>query len=243
MRQSRIPRPFLVLAVPAVLLVCCRTAPQAHPAPAEAAPEASVRPGINERYRDAPVDVWVERFERPGREIYDRRREIVAACGVGPGEEVADVGAGTGLFVEILSAAAGPQGTVYAVDIVPEFVARIAGRAASAGLANVRAVLCTERSVELPPGSIDLALVCDTYHHFEYPRSTMTSIREALRPGGVLVVVDLERIEGVSSDWALDHVRAGREAVVAEIESFGFKLQEEVRGLLRENYFLRFRRP
>jgi ubiquinone/menaquinone biosynthesis C-methylase UbiE len=225
-----------LLALAAALLACsCRTAPQP--------PEQSVRPGVNDPYRRADVGAWVERFERQGREIYDRRREIVAACRIGPGWAVADVGAGTGLFVDLLAGAVGPQGTVYAVDIVPEFIEHIEARALDAGLENVRTILCTERSVELPPGSIDMAFVCDAYHHFEYPRSMMSSIHRALRPGGILVIVEFQRVEGVSSDFVMGHVRAGREQVIAEIESFGFTMYRPVlESLLRDNYMVCFGR-
>jgi predicted methyltransferase len=69
----------------------------------------------------------------------------------------------------------------------------------------------------------------------------LASIRRALRPGGSLVVVDFERIAGVSPDWILKHVRAGKEQFRAEIEAGGFRFIEEVK-LMRENYFLRFSR-
>jgi predicted methyltransferase len=222
----------LALAVLAVLAGCATPA---------AEPEVSVHPGINDSYVDADVGQWVERFEREGREIYDRRHDIVAACALRPGMDVADVGAGTGLFVPLLADAVGPDGTVYAVEIVPEFVDHLSERAAAEGLTNVRAVLCTERSVELPPRSVDVVFTCDVYHHFEYPRSTMTSIHRALRPGGTFFVVDFERVPGESSDWILGHVRAGKDEVRAEIESFGFEFVEEI-DLLRANYVMRFRR-
>ena len=218
-----------------VLLAGCRAA-----APVE--PEASVRPGVNRAYQSPDVGTWVERFEREGREIFDLREEIVAACSLRPGDDVADIGAGTGLFVPILARATGPTGTVVAVDIVPEFIEHVEARAREAGLDNVRSVLCTERSVELPRDSIDLAFLCDSYHHFEFPRSTMTSIHEALRPGGAVIVIDFERKPGRSSDWVLGHVRAGSETVVAEIERYGFRLVETIDVGLRENYMLRFER-
>lgn len=97
--------------------------------------------------------------------------------------------------------------------------------------------------MELAPQSIDVAFICDTYHHFEYPRSTMASIRSALRPGGQLIIIDFIRIPGVSRDWILDHVRAGREEVIAEVKSDGFTLIETPdTPYLEENYVLRFRK-
>ena len=235
-------RSMLQIALGAAWLgaAACGTSPTATAPPA--APETSVRPGVNEPYRGADVGQWVKRFERQGREIHDLRHEIVAACAFLPGDDVADIGAGTGLLVEPLAEAVGTTGTIYAVDIVPEFIEHIARRTRDAGLRNVKTVLCTERSVELPAGSIDVAFVCDAYHHFEYPQSTMTSIHEALRPGGSIIVIDFRREPGRSRDWVLDHVRAGRETVIQEIESYGFRLVETIDVGLRENYMLRFAR-
>jgi predicted methyltransferase len=201
----------------------------------------SVHPGINSPYEHPDFARSVRMFESEGREVYDRRGEIVAALGLKPGMRVADVGAGTGLFVRLLSPAVGPQGRVYAVDIAPEFVHNIVRLAREEKLSNVEAILGGAHDARLPPGSVDLVFTSDTYHHFEYPQDMLASIHRALSPGGTLVVVDYQRIAGVSGAWILDHVRAGKETVIAEIEAAGFKLVED-RPLLRDNYFLRFRR-
>jgi len=177
----------LALAVCSLVLDGCRSGADLKPA-APAVAEASVKPGVNTEYLKPDLDVsqWVERFEHEGREIYDHREAIVAAVGLKPGMVVADIGAGTGLFTPYFSRAVGAKGRVMAVDIVPAFLERIRQRATAEGLANVQTVLGTERSVELPPNSIDVAFICDVYHHFEYPHSSMTSLHRALRPGGVL---------------------------------------------------------
>lgn len=205
----------------------------------------SVKPGINEAFlsTDLKVNTYVERFEGESREIARAAGALAAVCGVGPGMEVADVGAGTGLFEPIFSAAAGPSGRVYAVDLSDGFIAHLGQRRASEGWSNVEVVRCTEKSVELPKKSVDVVFICDTYHHFEYPQATLASIRSALRPGGLLVVVDFKREEGTTSEWLLGHVRAGKEVFRAEIEAAGFDFVDEpaVAGL-EENYVLRFRR-
>ena len=91
---------------------------------------------------------------------------------------------------------------------------------------------------------LDLVFICDTYHHFEYPQTTLASLHAALRPGGMLAVVDFERIEGVSRPWVLNHMRAGKEVFRSEIEAAGFRFLEEVEVAgLEENYLLLFRRP
>jgi ubiquinone/menaquinone biosynthesis C-methylase UbiE len=206
--------------------------------------EVSVRPGINEDFTSPSLDVgaMAQRFEAESREIFVHRTAIARAVGLQPGMVAADVGAGTGIFVDLFARDVTPSGRVYAVEISPRFVDVLRERAAARGHRHVEAVLCSERDVGLPPDSTDAVFACDTYHHFEYPRSTLASIHRALRPGGQFVVVDFERIPGTSRQWILDHVRCGKEQVVAEVREAGFELVEEVPLGLAENYFLRFRK-
>ena len=205
--------------------------------------EKSVRPGINDEYRKTDTTVWVERFEAESREVYAHRERIADLVEARPGERVADIGAGTGIYAELFAGRVKAGGRVYAVDIMEEFLKLISKRAKERGLDHVQTVLCTERSVELPKESIDVAFVCDTYHHFEYPRSTMRSIHQALRRGGRLVIVDFIRVEGQSRQWVLNHVRAGKETVIREISEAGFELSDApATEYLKENYVLRFRR-
>jgi len=106
----------------------------------------------------------------------------------------------------------------------------------------VETVLGTSRSVELPDNSIELGLICDVYHHFEFPQASLASIRKALKPGGELVLIDFKRIPGESSDFVLGHVRAGQEVFEAEVAAAGFEKVGEVKDVLKENYFVRFRK-
>jgi predicted methyltransferase len=185
---------------------------------------------------------WVKAFEHEGREVYDRRADILAATGVKPGMAVADVGAGTGLYTRLFAHAVGPTGKVYAVDISRVFVDNILRTSREQGLTNVSGIVDTSTDTRLPRDAVDLVFVCDTYHHFEAPAETLRSIFRALHRGGSLVIVDFQRIEGKSSPWVMHHVRAGKEQVMREVEAGGFRLVED-RPLLRENFFLRFTRP
>jgi predicted methyltransferase len=203
--------------------------------------EQSVRPGINTSFENPSFQEWVERFEHEGREVYDKREQIVDASGVRPGMVVADIGAGTGLFTRLFAQRVTSTGMVIAVDISKTFVDNILRTTREQNLPNVQGVVNTPRDAGLARESVDLAFICDTYHHFEYPQSMLASIRRAIKPGGTLVIVDFERIEGVSSSWVMGHVRAGKQTVIAEIEAAGFQLVDD-RPLLRDNYFLRFLR-
>lgn len=228
-------------------LAGCSSGPAARPGstslPGVVGESVSVKPGINAEYLkpDLNPSNWVERFEREGREIYDQRHEIVAAAHFRQGAVVADIGSGTGLFTPLLASEVGPRGSVIAVDIVPSFLKLIEERNAEHGIRNVRTVLCTERSVELPEGSIDAAFICDVYHHFEYPQSSLASLHRALRRRGEVFLIDFKRIPGTSSEWILNHVRAGQELVTAEFEAAGFEKVEQL-DMLKDNYVLRFRK-
>lgn len=199
--------------------------------------EKSVRPGINDPFKNPDVKEYIGKFETESREIYAERKRIMDACPIKPGMTVADIGAGTGLFTRMFAPAVGSEGKVYAVDIAPNFIKHIEKTCKENGIKNVVGVVCTPTSAELPSNSIDLAFICDTYHHFEFPHKVMASIHQALRPGGKVVVIDFHRIEGKSSDWVLGHVRAGQDVFTKEILSNGFKQVEE-KKFLKENYFL-----
>lgn len=210
------------------------------------AQEESVRPGVNQGFLTPDLEVrrWLQIFEGESREIYRARDQIVAALELAAGMTVADVGAGTGLFLKPLAEAVGPEGRVYAVEIAPRFIAYLDERVQREGLGQVEVVTGAPRTLPIPPHSLDVVFLCDTYHHFEYPKSMLRSLYSALRPGGALVVVDFERIPGVSRKWVLEHVRAGKATAIAEITAAGFRLEEEIEiDALKENYMLRFRRP
>ncbi|WP_172600361.1 class I SAM-dependent methyltransferase [Sulfurivermis fontis] len=201
--------------------------------------EENVAPGINRHYENPDFAQWRATFEQPGREVYARRMDILAATAVRPGMTVADIGAGSGLFTLLFAREVGTQGRVYAVDIAPEFVAGIAARAREEGYGNVVGVVSEQRSTRLASDAIDLAFVCDTYHHFEYPQAMLASIHQALRPGGRLIIIDFRREAGFSSPWVMGHVRAGEAQVIAEVTAAGFTLTAQP-DLLRSNYFLIF---
>ena len=206
---------------------------------------SSVKPGINRNFIDPKmsVDEWITRFEVESREVYHSRREIMEALAIQPGTRIADVGAGTGFYTALMSEATGPTGWAYAIEISPQFAQHLTTLFAERGLKNTTTVFCNDRSICLPPGSIDLAFICDVYHHFEYPDQTMQSIHRALSEGGRVIVIDFERIPGTTREWTLGHVRAGKQTFIDEIQKVGFELvaERKIAGL-KENYFLEFRK-
>jgi ubiquinone/menaquinone biosynthesis C-methylase UbiE len=205
------------------------------------AQEKSVKPGINDHFKDPDLKKYLGTFEGESREIFAQREAILKACKVKPGMAIADVGAGTGLFTRLFARATGPKGKVYAVDIAQKFLDHIARTAREEKLENIVPIRCTQTSSELPPASVDLVFICDTYHHFEFPHRTLATLHKALRPGGRIVLIDFHRIPGKTKKWTMDHVRAGQEVFTKEIADAGFRVVGEEKELgLKENYFVTF---
>jgi predicted methyltransferase len=194
---------------------------------------------INEPYLKPDFQVWQDVFERPGREVYDRRLEILQALKLKPGMWVADVGAGTGLFTRLFAPLVSAEGRVFAVDISEEFIRNILRMAEDSGLTNIEGVVNSQTSLGLQPQSIDVAFVCDTYHHFEHPKSMLNSLYRSMKSGARLVIIDFRKQPGISSTWVMEHVRLDKKGVIEEVRQAGFRLLGED-DFLQANYFLEF---
>lgn len=209
------------------------------------ASKQSVRPGINDRFLDPDLDIqeWLDRFEVESREVFRSREEVMRHLNLKQGVRIADVGAGTGFFTLQMAAAVGDKGWAYAIDISPRFVEHLVKLFDQREVNNVTTVICDDDSICLPAACIDVAFLCDVYHHFEYPGDTMKSIHQALVDNGRVIVIDFNRIPGVSREWTLGHVRAGKQTFIDEIQAAGFDLvaERDVAGF-EENYYLEFRK-
>lgn len=160
-----------------------------------------------------------------GRDARQKPKELVAAMRLKPGMAVADVGTGAGYMLPHLSAAVGPEGKVYAEDIYPDFVESAKKKGAS--LANVEYILGDLKSAKLPKQAVDVVLVLDAYHHFDYPETMVASLREALKPGGRIVIVEYHKNDkSMPNGRALEHIRATKDEFVKEIQGFGLRAVE-----------------
>jgi SAM-dependent methyltransferase len=128
-------------------------------------------------------------LERPSRETEEKPSKILDTLHLKSTDVVADIGAGTG-YLSFRIAPKVPQGKVLAVDIQPEMLDIINFFKQELNVTNVEAVLATPTNPNLPPASVDLALMVDAYHEFEYPRELMQAIVKALKPDGRVVLVE-----------------------------------------------------
>ncbi len=207
--------------------------------PRSQAQEESLSPNINKPYKAPDAEKTATSYERDDRDVVEHRDKIIAVCELKSGLDVADIGAGTGLFARPFASKVAPEGKVYAVEITKEFLEHIDKTCKERGITNVEGVFSTPTSAELPANSVDMAFICDTYHHFEYPFRMLESIHAALRPGGRLIIVDYKKEKGVSPDWIFGHVRADKKAVIEEVAKAGFAFVDEVE-MMKLQYVIRF---
>ncbi len=206
--------------------------------PPAIAAEENVAPTVNRNFKDPELDIdrYAQSFSGESREVFTAREEVIAAIGLEPGQTVADIGAGTGIYTRLFAREVGAEGKVLAVDIAPDFLTYIDNWAEEEGLDQITTILGEDQSPNLPEHSVDVIFSSDTYHHFEYPITMVSEMHKALQDGGVMIVVDYER-----TPEREQHVRAPKQSVIAEVESVGFRFLEEVEiSGFSENYFLRF---
>jgi len=129
-------------------------------------------------------------LERPEREEEERTSLVLPALRLRPGDQVADVGAGSGYFTWRMARAVGPGGRVYANDIQPEMLAILSTNVAAQGVTNVVPVLGSVTDPRLPTNALDLVLLVDVYHELDHPYEMMRAMAGSLKPGGRLVLVE-----------------------------------------------------
>jgi SAM-dependent methyltransferase len=153
-------------------------------------------------------------FHADGPEL-PRLRSVLA---LKTGMAVADVGAGNGELTVALAAEVGASGRVYANDLD---LAQVRATVTAAGLSNVTFVQSEAGDTTLPENCCDAIVVRRVYHHLTEPAAINASLQSALRPGGVLAVIDFPPL--VSWMWVLNHgVEARR--VADEVGASGLRL-------------------
>ena len=183
--------PYLALVLLALLPSCDiraadyaeGLAPPGVPASAFPAPSRPVARIVNDTWHDEQSRDKVGEAER-----------VMNLLGVKPGLTVADIGAGSGYYTVRLAKRVGPEGHVYAEDVVPEYLERLAQRVRSEGLTGtVTLVRGDPHDPQLPAGSVDIALLVHMYHEVQQPYGLLWNLRPALRTGAQVAVVDARK--------------------------------------------------
>ena len=180
---------------------------------------------------------WLDRPERDREEDPDQAIRLLR---IQKGATVADVGAGSGNISIRLAKAVGPTGKVYANDIQPGMLDILQKNVAKAKLTNVVPVLGAIDDPKLPAESIDLAVMVDVYHEFSEPQKMLQRLREAIKPGGRLVLLEY-RAEDPEVPILREH-KMTKAQVKLEVENEGFKQSRVFDDLPWQHLFV-FTRP
>jgi ubiquinone/menaquinone biosynthesis C-methylase UbiE len=129
-------------------------------------------------------------FETPGRDKRLQINRVMDMLGIGPGKNVADIGAGSGWFTVRAARRVTDSGTVYAVDINPEAISYIDQRAKKENLQNIKTILSKPDDPQLPASSIDAVLMLKTYHEVAHPILLLRNLRSSLKPGAKIGIID-----------------------------------------------------
>ena len=177
---------------------------------------------------------WALVFDDPKRDAWQKPHEVIQALALKPDAVIADIGSGTGYF-SVRFANMVPKGRVYGVDIEPDMVKYLADRAKSEGLKNIIAVTGAPSDPHLPE-KVDLVILVDVFHHIEDRDRYFRRLRDSLKPGGRLAIIDF-RMD--SPEGPPKSARITPDRVETELNSAGY-VQVQEHAFLPKQYFLIF---
>lgn len=157
-------------------------------------------------YKKRDAAAFAAEFEEPARALFRYRAAMAGLMGVKPGMKVGEVGAGSGYLSRYVAGKIGPDGHVYANELEPKMVEYMKARAANEGLTNFTAVQGTPTSTGFATASLDAIAVVYALSFFDDREAMLKSISDSLKPGGLLLVVDIpteqvgERTLGIDVD-------------------------------------------
>jgi SAM-dependent methyltransferase len=178
-------------------------------------------------------------LERPSREVTEQPQQVIDALDLKPTDVVADMGAGTGYFSFRISPKV-PQGKVLAVDIQPEMIDIMNFLKKENNITNVEPILGSVTNSNLPDDTVDLALMVDAYHEFEYPREVMEGVVRSLKPGGRVVLVEYRRENPLIPIKALH--KMSQNQARKEMKAVGLRWRE-TKNFLPQQHLMVFEKP
>jgi predicted methyltransferase len=172
---------------------------------------------------------------------------LVSALKLDAGQTVADIGAGAGQLTVALAREVGPSGRVYATELDADRLRDIRQATDGAGLKNVSVIEAHATRTNLPEHCCDALVLRLVYHHFEQPHLMNASLRQSLKPGGLLAVIDFPPDSAESADPSQrdtgDRHGITSATVVRELSQAGFEKVAVEEGTGRGRFMVVVRRP
>jgi ubiquinone/menaquinone biosynthesis C-methylase UbiE len=188
---------------------------------------ASVSHALVPQLASRPAEDWIARLERPERVATLKTAEVVGKLAIRPGDTVADIGAGAGVFSWPLAKAVGPSGTVYAVEVDKAFLTHIEARAKEQQITNVKPVLGKFEDPQIP-AKVDLAFLHDVLHHIEARGPYLKALASYLKPDGRIAVIELDATRPDSSHAKEPALQVSKEQLRDWMAAAGLQKLEEV---------------
>jgi ubiquinone/menaquinone biosynthesis C-methylase UbiE len=203
---------------------------------------AVVAPASTPQLGSRPADEWISRLERPERVAGLRVPEIIAKLGLKPGQVVADLGAGAGVFSWPLARAVAPA-TVYAVEVDQRFIDHLQQRAKAQQLTNVRPLLGKFEDPRLPE-QVDLAFFHDVLHHIDKRAAYVQKVASYVKPSGRIAVIELDATKPDASHRDQPELQVTREELDKWMTAAGLhKLEEIPMFENQEKWFVIYGKP
>ena len=153
-------------------------------------------PPVSAQLASRPAAEWIKMLDAPERIAGLQVDEIVRLVAPKPGEVIADLGAGTGVFSLPFARVVGSKGKVYAVEIEPGLVEYIRDKAAREQAGNVHAVLGQFGDPALPAADIDIAFFHDALHHVADRAGYLAQLVKYLKPSARIAIVEMDTVKG-----------------------------------------------
>ncbi len=183
----------------------------------------------------------VDWLERDNREQEERLTLLVESLKLKPGMAVADIGAGSGVLTLMMASEVGQTGTVFAVDIQQEMLDRLSDKLNNLDVKNVQLVRGTAKSPKLEPESVDLAVMVDVYHEFEFPWEMLRELSTAMKPGGRIAFVEYRKEDPEVPIKLVHKMMEKQVRREAERPEFGLTWKETI-GILPRQHIVVFER-
>lgn len=178
-------------------------------------------------------------FNKKASDPKNKPDQIIETLGLQPGQTIADIGAGGGYFSLRFADAVGRNGVVYAIDTSPEFLEFVRKTADEKGSSNIKTVLAEEDKLTLPKKSLDIIFLRNVYHHLPIRVEYLRNLKEFLKPGGKIVIIEYKRGGPFGFQRIFGHY-VPKETIIREMGDVGYQLKNDYDFLPKQSFTVYF---